>query len=49
MLKVDLPLEEEPSGSRVGIGSLPGPNTEAGVALLPEERRHHLDDGEPSV
>ncbi|TEB20458.1 hypothetical protein FA13DRAFT_1779831 [Coprinellus micaceus] len=44
MLKVDLPLEEEPSGSRVGVGSLPGPNTEAGVALLPEERRHHLDD-----
>lgn len=43
--KVDLPLEEEPSGSRVGIGSLPGPNTEVGVALLPEEHRYHLGTG----
>ncbi|KAJ3540909.1 hypothetical protein NMY22_g4097 [Coprinellus aureogranulatus] len=37
-LKVDLPSREEPSGSRVGVGSLPGPNWEAGVAVLPDER-----------
>lgn len=36
--EVELPTKEVPSGSRVGVGSLPGPNTEAGVATLPEER-----------
>ncbi|KAJ3494165.1 hypothetical protein NMY22_g20112 [Coprinellus aureogranulatus] len=37
-LKVDLPSLEKPSGSRVGVGSLPGPNWEVGVAVLPDER-----------
>lgn len=45
MLKVDLPSQEEPSGSYAGVGSLPGPRHEAGVALLPEERKYHLDNG----
>lgn len=37
-MKVDLPLEEQPSGARQGVGSLPGPNAECGVAILPDER-----------
>lgn len=36
----ELPTHERPSGSRVGVGSLPGPNNEFGVAVLPEERIH---------
>ncbi|KAH6888239.1 hypothetical protein BKA70DRAFT_67464 [Coprinopsis sp. MPI-PUGE-AT-0042] len=35
---VELPTTEEPSGSSIGIGSMPGSNFEAGVATLPEER-----------
>lgn len=35
---VEMPTTEEPSGSSVGIGSMPGSNYEAGVATLPEER-----------
>uniref|UniRef100_A0A8H7XIC9 Uncharacterized protein n=1 Tax=Psilocybe cubensis TaxID=181762 RepID=A0A8H7XIC9_PSICU len=34
----ELPTTEEPSGSRVGIGSMPGTIHEGGVATLPEER-----------
>ncbi|PPQ91105.1 hypothetical protein CVT25_013143 [Psilocybe cyanescens] len=34
----ELPTTEKPSGSRVGIGSMPGANSEGGVATLPEER-----------
>jgi hypothetical protein len=33
-----LPSKEVPGGSGVGVGSLPGPNSEAGVAKLPQER-----------
>jgi hypothetical protein len=33
-----LPLEEHPSGSVVGVGSLPGTIRESGVAILPDER-----------
>lgn len=33
-----LPTQEEPSGSSVGIGSMPGDIHEPGVATLPEER-----------
>ncbi|KAF6756178.1 hypothetical protein DFP72DRAFT_894811 [Ephemerocybe angulata] len=33
----DYPTEERPSGSFVGVGSLPGKNEEAGVALVPDE------------
>ncbi|KJA26662.1 hypothetical protein HYPSUDRAFT_213213 [Hypholoma sublateritium FD-334 SS-4] len=40
LFKVDLPTHEQPSGSREGVGSLPGPNTERGVAILPDERPH---------
>lgn len=40
LLKVDLPTHEQPSGAREGVGSLPGPNTERGVAILPDERSH---------
>lgn len=39
----ELPTKEVPSGSRIGVGSLPGKNNESGVATLPEERR----DGKP--
>jgi hypothetical protein len=35
-----LPTQEEPSGSSVGVGSLPGDILEAGVATLPEEREN---------
>ena len=47
-LKVDLPTHEQPSGAREGVGSLPGPNTERGVAILPDERSHahHTDSGQ---
>lgn len=34
----ELPSTEKPSGSNVGIGSMPGSNRESGVATLPEER-----------
>lgn len=39
--QVDMPSTEKPSGSLggVGVGSLPGPTGEVGVALLPDERR----------
>lgn len=40
LMKVDLPTHEQPSGSREGVGSLPGPNTASGVAILPDERTH---------
>ncbi|KAF9462799.1 hypothetical protein BDZ94DRAFT_1260365 [Collybia nuda] len=33
-----LPSKEVPGGSSVGVGSLPGQNSEASVAKLPEER-----------
>ena len=33
-----MPLEEHPSGSVVGVGSLPGTIRESGVAILPDER-----------
>ncbi len=48
LLKVDLPTHEQPSGAREGVGSLPGPNTERGVAILPDERSHthHTDSGQ---
>lgn len=36
--KRELPTKEKPSGSRVGVGSLPGRRDEAGVARLPDER-----------
>ncbi|KAF8990145.1 hypothetical protein BDQ17DRAFT_391960 [Cyathus striatus] len=35
----ELPLHEVPTMSHAGCGSLPGPNTEAGVAVLPDERK----------
>lgn len=46
IFKVDLPTHEQPSGSREGVGSLPGPNNAFGVAILPDEKkpfmnRHH--------
>lgn len=33
-----LPSKEVPGGSSVGVGSLPGSNSETSVAKLPEER-----------
>jgi hypothetical protein len=33
-----MPTSEPPTGSRVGIGSMPSSNRESGVATLPEER-----------
>lgn len=48
MPKVDLPTTEEVSGSRVGVGSLPGRKGEEGVAILPYERLRHLDNGASS-
>ncbi|KAF8957164.1 hypothetical protein BDZ97DRAFT_118147 [Flammula alnicola] len=39
-LKTDLPTHEQPSGSRGGVGSLPGPHNARGVAILPDERIH---------
>ncbi|KAF9481068.1 hypothetical protein BDN70DRAFT_568874 [Pholiota conissans] len=41
--KVDLPTHEEPSGSRQGVGSLPGPMNAEYVAMLPDERMHMHD------
>lgn len=38
----ELPTREEPSGSGVGVGSLPGSTLEPGVATLPEERERML-------
>lgn len=38
-----LPTHEHISGSKVGVGSLPGPRNEKGVAITPEERRHSAD------
>lgn len=35
-----MPSREHPSGSIVGVGSLPGKRSEQGVALTPEERLH---------
>ncbi len=34
-----LPIEEFPSTSRGGVGSLPGTTDESGVAVLPDERK----------
>ncbi|KAF8200180.1 hypothetical protein BJ912DRAFT_1139389, partial [Pholiota molesta] len=46
-LKVDLPTHEEPTGAREGVGSLPGPNTAQGVAILPDEKEHLHDEPHP--
>ncbi|EAU87462.2 hypothetical protein CC1G_02221 [Coprinopsis cinerea okayama7 len=45
--KDQLPCSEHPSGSKVGVGSLPGTIVEPGVAVLPDERhwmQEHPDD-----
>lgn len=43
--KYTLPSTETPSGSTIGVGSLPGTSSEISVAKLPEERRQ---EGLPS-
>jgi hypothetical protein len=37
-ITTELPSTEEPSGSRAGVGSLPGKTSEPAVAALPEEK-----------